>query len=284
VSHPSYSAILQKFSELDDPYDVAAHDLLALGITAEMIPDLIETILDEQYYGDDYAEEGWPHLFAYIALGQLKTPAAIDGLIAGVKKWAHSDWFEWFCEGMPQIFGRIGSVAIPALIELLQDKNLDFYARTSALQYLPPIVDAVPEERDRCITAIVKELEQFEDNDPEFNGYIVMCLVADLKAVEVSPTIEAAYAADHVDYQFVGDWEDVQVSLGLLPERITPRPKHFLSRVSIDDRDLNKAFARQSHQIESYLGIQDNRIKNADRKKKAKRKQEKKSRQKNRRK
>lgn len=82
-----YSEILQELDRLEDPYDLEKHDLLALGITAAHIPDPIETILTDRYYLDE-AEESLAHIFAYIALGQLKTEAAIDGLILGVQKWS----------------------------------------------------------------------------------------------------------------------------------------------------------------------------------------------------
>jgi hypothetical protein len=286
MTHPSYPTILHQFSQIEEnPYEVAKHNLLPLGITTEMIPDLIETILDEKYYEDDDSIEGYPHLFAYIALGQLKTIDAIDGLIAGVKKWAHTDWFEWFCEAMPDIFESIGPTAIPGLIQLLQNQNFSFDARTNVLSYLHSISVLNPEERDRCISAIVKVLEQFTDNDPELNGYIVMYLVADFKAVETAPIIEAAYAAERVDMAFIGDWEDVQVRFGLIPERISPQQNYFLGGdFSLEDRNLGKAFARQSSQIDYLIETKENRIKNTNAKTKAKRKQAKKSRQKNRRK
>lgn len=278
MTHPSYPAIVEQFIKFDDPYDdITKHDLLALGVTTEMIPDLIATILDEQYYEDYDSYEGFPHLYAYIALGQLKTPAAIDGLILGVKKWAHTDWFEWFCEEMPDIFGAIGPVAIGQLIELLQDKSLTFDARSCALHYLLPISVAHPEERDRCIAALVSELEKFDDNDPELNGYIVMYLVADYKAIEAVPIIEAAYAAERVDPAFIGDWEDVQVEFGLIPKRTTPRPNYF-------GIDRNRMFGKQASLLDDYANATAKRSENATAKKKAKRKQEKKARQKNRRK
>jgi Protein of unknown function (DUF1186) len=284
MSHPSYPAILQQLAHRqDDPYDVPKLDLLALGITTEMVPDLIATILDDKYYGD-YDEEGYAHLFAYIALGQLKTTEAIDGLILGVKKWSHTDWFEWFCEAMPIIFARVGEIAIPALIELLDDRTLGFDPRTSAIHYLYEISAAEPATRDRCLAPIAIELERSADNDPEFNGYLVMTLVADFKAIETAPQIEAAYAADRIDPQFIGDWEDVQVSFGLIPERITPKPNYFLGRSTRENRALDRAFAKQSQQIDSYIENKENRTKNTNLKNKAKRKQEKKSRQKNRRK
>lgn len=288
MTHPSYPAILQKFSQIEaDPYDISNHDLLPFGITIEMIPDLIETILDERYYfeDDDESIAGYPHLFAYIALGQLKTLDAIDGLILGVKKWSDSDWFEWFCETMSDIFGSIGSIAIPAVIEIIQDKTLTLYPRSNALNYLHKISVANPEERDRCVAAIVEVLAEFADNDPELNGFIVMYLVADFKAIESVPMIEAAYAAHRVALEFIGDWEDVQVHFGLIPKRITPKPNYFASGdFSADDIALKRAFARQSGQIDDIIEFQKNQFKTTSAKTKTKRKEQKKSRKKNRRK
>ncbi len=286
MTHPAYPAILERLSQLDDdPYDITEHDLLSFGITVEMIPDLIDTILDEKYYDDDESVQGYPHLYAYIALGQLKTLDAIDGLILGVKKWSDSDWFEWFCETMADVFGAVGSIAIPALIELLHDKTLGLYPRSNALSYLHRITAANPEERDQCVAAIVEVLAEFAENDPQFNGFIVMHLVADFKAVEAAPTIEAAYAADRVALEFVGDWEDVQVDFGLIPARITPKPNYFASEdFSPDDLALKRAFARQSGQIDDIIEFQKNQFKTTNAKNKSKRKEQKKSRKKNRRK
>jgi len=49
--------------------------------------------------------------------------------------------------------------------------------------------------------------------------------LVELKAVESKLTIERAFAADSVDSTVMGDWEDVQVDLGLIPARRSPRPK-----------------------------------------------------------
>lgn len=41
--------------------------------------------------------------------------------------------------------------------------------------------------------------------------------------MEVAGVMEAAFAAGSVPVCIAGDWEDVQVELGLLPERVTRR-------------------------------------------------------------
>ena len=38
--------------------------------------------------------------------------------------------------------------------------------------------------------------------------------------------MEQAFAADKVDISIQGDWEDVQIELGLLAERLTPQPHY----------------------------------------------------------
>ena len=59
------------------------------------------------------------------------------------------------------------------------------------------------------------------------NAFLMSYLV-DLKAVEAAPVMEKAFAADRVDISVQGDWEDVQIRLGLLDERLTPAPDYHL--------------------------------------------------------
>ncbi len=48
----------------------------------------------------------------------------------------------------------------------------------------------------------------------------------DLQGVEAAPVIERAFAANKVEVMVQGDWEDVQIALGLLAERQTPPPDY----------------------------------------------------------
>ncbi len=274
MSDRPYSEILQQLDRLEDPYEIEKHDFLALGITTAHIPELIETILEDRYYLDE-DEESLAHLFAYLALGQLKTDASIDGLILGVQKWSSSDWFEWFTETMTEVFSNIGVSAIPALIRLLQDTTQHMEARFSAISYLEDIYKKHPEVRDRCVEAIAAELEKFENNDPELNGFLVGSLAAQFKAVETAPLIEAAYAADRVDPSFVGNWDDAQVWLGLKKAPKIPTQRREMQR------RLMKNISRDLDIERENL---DNKIKQIASKSKTKRKQQQAARRKNRKK
>jgi hypothetical protein len=44
---------------------------------------------------------------------------------------------------------------------------------------------------------------------------------------ESADVIEQAFASGRVDLMVRGDWEDVQIELGLLDKRITPRRNYF---------------------------------------------------------
>jgi hypothetical protein len=59
------------------------------------------------------------------------------------------------------------------------------------------------------------------------NGCLISDLI-DLKAVEAAPLMARAFEARRVDLSVAGDWEDVQVELGLLAQRETPQPNYWL--------------------------------------------------------
>ncbi len=235
MSDRQYSEALQPLFQLSlesaDPYELDAHEFLALGITAEHIPELTKLILDEKYYLSEDEDLGYPQLFAYQALGQLKTESAIDALIEGTRIWGDSDWFEWFTEAMPDIFGRIGCSAVPSVAKLLQDATVSVKNRTHASTYLQEIGTNNSECCDRCVAVLTEELWKFNSNDPTLNGFIVAALVADLKAVDAAAAIEAAYEADRVDESIVGDWYDAQVYLGLMSAAdVPPRERGYWYR------------------------------------------------------
>lgn len=149
----------------------------------------------------------------------------------GTRCWGDSDWFEWFTEAMPDIFGRIGCSSISSVVKLLQDPTASVENRTCASTYLKKIGTNNLECRDRCVAVLTEELWKFNSNDPTLNGFIVAALVADLKAVDAAAAIEAAYEADQVDESIVGDWYDAQVYLGLMSAAdVPPREKGYWYR------------------------------------------------------
>jgi hypothetical protein len=91
-----------------------------------------------------------------------------------------------------------------------------------------------PESRDNCVVVLAQQLEKHADNGREFNGFLISDLI-DLKATEAADAMQAAFRAGCVEEFIAGDWEDVQVELGLLAERLTPPPtfEEYLARLGV---------------------------------------------------
>ena len=83
-----------------------------------------------------------------------------------------------------------------------------------------------PETQDACIALLTARLEGAADNHESVNANIISTLV-DWKAMDSLPVIERAFATGNVDLMVMGDFDDVQVELGLKePDPNKPRYVH----------------------------------------------------------
>jgi hypothetical protein len=163
---------------------------------------------------------------------------------------------DWLASDFPRAMGMIGRPAIPALVEAL-DRPGDPVVRGSMAEAIARIGQTDREARDRCASILAERLEHFERQEPELNGFIVSSLL-DLEAVEYAAVIERAMTSGKVDESIVGDWEDVQVELGLLDARKTPArsPLERLTGKSFHDELLDivaRHRARSEVEDESLL-------------------------------
>ena len=83
------------------------------------------------------------------------------------------------------------------------------------------------------------------------NTFILNALL-DLTAVESAALIEQAFAANIVDESVVGDWEDMQIALGLLDERLTPQP-HYVRLPDSAIKKQDEIVAQHPAEAESPL-------------------------------
>lgn len=186
---------------------------LELGFGPQHIPDLIRMATDKELrWKDSESAEVWAPVHAWRTLGQLRAEAAIEPLLQLFRQVDEDD--DWVSDEMPKVFGMIGPAATPALAAYLSDESHGLWARLKAASCLQQIVENHPDARDECVAILARQLEHFEQQDVTFNGTLISEL-EDLKAVEAAPVIERAFAAGRVDESIMGDWEDVQVELGL---------------------------------------------------------------------
>jgi hypothetical protein len=117
----------------------------------------------------------------------------------------------------------------------------------------------------------MSRLQAFTDNTPELNAYLIEVL-ADLKAIESAAVIEQAFQLHCVDESLIGDWDEIQVDLGLKTREEVPVKRYY----------LDPPTSREPYDSGGELGRFGGGVQKM--KAKAKRKQQKESRKKNRKK
>lgn len=270
----TYTEPVSRLLKLGRPHGETWLDYSLLGITRNQIPDLIRLAEDYEmrimeppvdFPEDEDLPEWYAQIHAWRALGQLKAQEAIPAVL-GILHQVDDEDDDWIGEDADDIFALIGAAAISPLAEYLADNTKGLYARIDAAKSLHAIGKAHPETRDQCVRILSSVLENYAENDEGLNGFVIYDLVR-LKAIEHIDLIEKAFKSENVDEMIMGDFEDVQIELGLIEKRITkPARLSFFERLSPQDELFEPE-------------IKPNRD---NKKEKNKRKQEKKSRKKNR--
>jgi hypothetical protein len=249
-------------------------DYFSLGITNAHIPGLIQILEDEALFLSESEDaDYWAVVHAWRLIGVLKAETAIPALIAALGRWGDEEpWWEWINEEFPSVFREIGTVTIPALVGFIADRQQLDFPRGTAARSLRGIAEHDPESRLLCIEGITQQLKAFTENTPELNAYLIEVL-ADLKAIESAAVMEQAFQLRCVDESLIGDWDEIQVDLGLKTREEVPLKRYYL------DPPIS---SRNSYESEAAFG----RFGSGTTKTKAKtkRKQQKESRKKNRKK
>jgi hypothetical protein len=271
----TYTEPVSKLLALGRPDNGGWRDYRKMGFTRADIPELIRLVEDEELRWaekpDDISEgedlsEWYGQIHAWRALAQLKAEGAIPALLSILHE-IDDYGDDWYGEESFKVFPMIGPAAIRPLAEYLANTKHGTWARVAASESLQKMVDAHPETKDECAAAVVAALLGYKDNDEALNGSMISDLVYMNAAREHLGLIEEAFKSGNVDEAVDGDFEDIQIKLGLREKRSKPRLNPLLFRG-------DQIFVDNNHPI----------IKKAIAKEKNKRKQEKKSRKRNRRK
>ena len=258
----NYSPPLDQLLTLDRPEIDARAQQYPDTITTADVPELIRMATDEALLNSEEEPDFWAPIHAWRLLGRLGGEAAIAPLLQVLDRWGNDEtWWEWAIEDLPTGFAQIGPIAIPAVAAYLEDTTHEDETRQTSITILTEIAEAHEETRADVIAVLTRQLEKFNENSLTLNGFLVTALASDLEAVESAPVIEQAYQAGRVDEQFIGDWDDAQVYLGL-KERKFPRfdddfftyvetPVETSSFGSISGTKAAKAKAKQKAQKEA---------------------------------
>lgn len=195
------------------------------GVTSEHESALIDIATDVDLLQAEWdAEEGWAPVHAWRCLAELRSERAVTPLLEVLDVGGPSH--DWMLQDYPNVFATIGPAAVAPLVAFAADRSRETYARMTAAEALGKIGETHQSAREACVEGLTRVLEGFADEELELNAAVIGDLVT-LDAREVAPLMRAAFAADCVDLVYQGDWEDVQIDLGLLDERRTPRPREL---------------------------------------------------------
>lgn len=229
-------AAVQKLATLGESWERPAQwkDYRALGIGPEHILALIEVVNHaESFWVDDTDPESWLPIHAWRALGQLQAGQAVPTLVH-ILPWIDEKDNDLIQEDLPQVFGMVGPAAVQALVAFLEDKSQPQWARVAAAEGLKNIGLLYPETRGVVVEALLQALSRFAENPYPFNSFLILYL-SYLKTAEGTPLVEQALRSGRVDQEITGDWEDYQVAVGLLEQRLSPRgPAHSLAAAFTD--------------------------------------------------
>ncbi len=250
-------------------------DYLKMGFTGADIPELIRLVEDTELRSLPWDEDGeappevYAQVHAWRTLGQLEAVEAIPALI-GQLRWIDIDQDDYVGEEIPVVLGKIGAAAIQPCRDALADRSKHEFERIAAGTALTEIGKQHPEAREACVQALMSTLENYRDDDELINAFTLLNL-ADLEAVKAAPLAKEIFEAGCADESVMGDYEDFQVKVGLLEERITPQ-----QGLSAVQKELLMGSFADMH------GVRTQNKANQAKKEKAKRKQAKKARRRNR--
>nr|WP_320015300.1 hypothetical protein [uncultured Desulfobacter sp.] len=190
-----------------------------INLKSEHIPELIRMATDETLNrADSDSSKVWAPLHAWRALGLLQAEEAIEPLMALFHVLKNDDWS---AEELPIVYQMIGTKSIPELGRYLKDSSHETFSRVIAAHSLERIGNTYPESKEKCQNILEEQLKCFEDNDPELNALLISFLV-DLQTLPALPTMKKAFDSGNVDLRVGGDFEDIEIDLGVRKSRSKP--------------------------------------------------------------
>jgi hypothetical protein len=196
-------------------------DYLTLGLEDRHVPALVRMATERTLLNAPERDPAsWAPIHAWRALGQLRAPAAAAPLILLLQRDLESDWV---LAEVPAVLGMIGPAVFTGATLLLFDEGADEEVRIAMARAITDVGLEYPQRRGEAAALLRTQLQDWQGQSRLLNAYLVSGLV-DLRETDAAPLMEAAFAARAVDLNVNGDWEEVQIDLGLLEERITPLP------------------------------------------------------------
>ena len=198
--------------------------LSQFGIISTHIPGLLKMALTEinieedEEDGDIYPED-FANVHAWRALGQLRAVETIPEL-ATLFFWEVADKYAWIPDDLPLTFGLMGLSALPLMTRIAEDVETPFLPRSAAIDSIGEIARQPYVDTKYAVQPLMELLRKYSANEIWLNDKLVF-LFSRLRVQAAYPLVKTVYQAGLLSAWAYGDWEDFQVFVGLLPERLT---------------------------------------------------------------
>lgn len=191
------------------------------NLTSTHLPELIQMMNDTALYqGEMEDAKSWAPIHAWRAIAQLQDSTALPAIVDYLRDVSQDD--DWCLGDFPQVFALFGPVSLPYCASFLTETGLDHeWGQVAITEALKQLGQEYPETRDECVAIMVEALGRYREQADTLNTYLILNLV-EFKAVEAAGLIEEVFAAELADDTVMGDWQDVQIELGLLDKRTSP--------------------------------------------------------------
>lgn len=176
--------------------------------------DLVRQWFDSEEWPNDEEDTTWQlPIHAWRALAQLGAEEVIDLMLemVGPMDTAGDDWY---LQEFPDAFAMIGPSAFDKAVAYLDEPSQEAFPRIGIAHAMTEIAKRHPDLRDRAVMNLSRWLEDFENNNESYNAFLISYLL-DVHAREAADVIERAFAANRVDVQAIGNWNDVRQELGV---------------------------------------------------------------------
>jgi hypothetical protein len=226
----TYPAPVDQLLTLGEPESGGEwRDYRALGLADEHVPALLALVEDPRvswlaWEEGEELEPYWAPLHAWRALGQLGASSSAEALVRVLLR---DDDDDWATADIPRVLGMIWPSSLEPVLAAFPAaaREPEPWKMARLGEALVHISRVHPEIRDQAVDVLTRQLRVWPNQTEEMNGFLVWDLL-ELQAVEAAPVMREAFEAGAVDESMVGDWEDVQVALGLLARRATPAPRY----------------------------------------------------------
>ncbi|HTL30031.1 MAG TPA: hypothetical protein VL282_12450 [Tepidisphaeraceae bacterium] len=175
---------------------------------------------------------GWAPIHARRALGMLGIEAAIEPLLSMLSR-IDDEQDEWIGEEVPEIFARLGPVAVDPLIGYLKDLKHKQWARVATINALGKIARKYPEQRALIVAELGSVLTDYRSDGVTVNTFIIMEL-ADLRAREHANLVSEVVRSGRTD-PMAFDWDDICVPLGLPAKNNRPSARTEFQKMKLND-------------------------------------------------